>query len=229
MKTSKPVKLEWLVLKNYSIEAQLQIDGLTFQSFETIRQSLGDSAVDSIQKKIVGRMAKGLRTEGLESVINDEQEFDGPDIAKIRSGCYVISVCNGFEIDYSNDSGERSSRVLYIGSGSVYNRIKSHLSEKLFEFSSTLPSVPLRFSIVELPGHDEEKGTHKAVEQMLLAEFAQRNGGEFPLLNKNNAHLNPPELDLEKGWELPLQKDKGKKTTDWVLKPADRERFKGAY
>lgn len=208
-------KVKWLIQRGYSIESQLAADGLSFEAFDLIEKSTDSKTIDKVKGKIVSRLAKELRSDCLEQ---------GLDISKVTHGCYCIALGTGFEVDYTM----QSSRVVYVGSGSVYGRIKSHLKGKLFDFASALRSVPLRFYVCDLSDAPNSKTLQRALEQALLNKFSQEIDTAFPLLNARNASAKPTAVRWESGWDKPLHKDRGRQTTNWLIKPADAEDWKGA-
>lgn len=213
-----PNDVKWVVQRGYSIESQLSTDGLSFDAFELIKNSTSSRTVEKVKSKIIGRLAKNLRS--------DCEEDHNIKIADIKYGCYCIGLGTGFEYDYTM----RKSRILYIGSGAVYSRIKSHLKGKLFDFASVLSSVPLRFYIADLSENVDGKALQRDLEQSLLWKFQQEIDTEFPLLNSRNAK-SKKELSLfKKGWDYPLQKERGRAagTTNWLIKANDLTSWKGA-
>ncbi|MCB0086213.1 MAG: hypothetical protein KDE47_34970, partial [Caldilineaceae bacterium] len=166
------MKIDWIVKRGYSIDKQLQLDGLSFDAFELIQKSTDRKATNRIKGKIVSRLAKELRSDCLEN-------SNGIDIAQIKYGAYCIAVGTGFEMDYTM----RTSRVVYIGSGAVYERINAHLKDKLFEFASVLRSIPLRFYITDLSSCENALKVQRNLEQALLQKFSEEIDTEFLLLN----------------------------------------------
>ncbi len=210
------VKVNWIVQKGYSIDEQLRWEGLSFDAFDIIERSADKKTADKVKGKIISGLAKELRSECL-----DEHELD---VAKIQYGTYCISLGTGFEMNYTL----RSSRVLYIGSGSVYGRMKSHLRGKLFDFASVLRSIPLRFYFCDLTGEKDGKVLQRQLEQSLLAKFRNEIDTELPLLNSRDAAAKFDSKKFLTGWDKPVQKEKGKSTTDWLLNAADSKTWKGA-
>ncbi|PLX39580.1 MAG: hypothetical protein C0606_03515 [Hyphomicrobiales bacterium] len=215
MSTDEKIGVKWIIQRGYSIEGQLAADGLSFEAFDLIEASTSATATEKIKGKIISRLAKNLRS--------DCQEDADADISKIQYGVYCIALGTGFEIDYK----KRNSRIVYIGSGSVYGRIKSHLKGKLFEFASALRSVPLRFYIADLTDVPNGKSVQRQLEQALLKKFEDEIDNEFPLLNKRNAHARDLSVAFDKGWDLPLQRERGRGTTNWLLKAVDEDAWKG--
>ncbi|WP_372674774.1 hypothetical protein [Aquicoccus sp.] len=207
--------VKWIVQRGYSIDAQLIADGLSFDAFDLIERSTDAKTSQKIKNKIVGRLAKEFSSDCLEQ---------GLDVKAIQYGCYCIAVGTGFEVDYNI----RSSRIVYVGSGSVYGRIKSHLAGKLFDFASILRSIPLRFYVCDLSGLENGKLLQRSLEQKLLKKFHDEIDTGLPLLNSRNAKISDDCADFDKGWDYPVQKERGAKTTNWLLKPYDTEVWKGA-
>ena len=210
------IKPEWIVQKGYSIDAQLQLEGLSFEAFDLIKGATDEKTAEKVKGKIISGLAKELRAECLE-------EHD-VDVAKISYGVYCIALGTGFEMNYTL----RSSRIVYVGSGAAYSRIKSHLKGKLFEFASILRSIPLRFYICDLSHEQNGKQLQRQLEQSLLAKFGEEVDTDLPLLNSRNASAEYNANLFSKGWDRPIQKEKGRRTTNWLLSAADNEAWKGA-
>ena len=213
---AKSVTVKWVTLTGYSISDQLKHEGLSFDGFDIIERSIPGGA-KKVRQKVVAGLAKDLRSECLEQELGD--------IQKIQHGCYCISLAGGFSLDYQLGS----SPVLYVGSGAVYSRMKSHLTGKLFDFAQALQSIPLTFSFCDL---DEQLGdassAQRDLEQALLSKFSASFDASLPLLNANNAKSVVSEIKFATGWDRPLQGKKGKKTLEWLIKPADSANWKGA-
>lgn len=207
-------KIDWVVQRGYSIDQQLGLDGLSFEAFDVIKKSAGDRAAAQVRGKIISRLAKELQADCAENDL---------DIRRITNGCYCIAVGTGFEVNYTL----RSSRIVYIGSGAVYSRIKSHLKGKLFDFASVLRSIPLRFYVCDLTDADEGRSLSRKLEQSLLAKFHSEVDTALPLLNARNAAAKYDPSEFAPGWDYPIQKQRGKSSTNWLLSAADAETWKG--
>ena len=68
-------------------------------------------------------------------------EDKGCDLTLIKRGVYVIALSNPLSIQYR----ERRSQVIYIGMGSILNRIKIHFETKLFDFMLDLAGADFDF------------------------------------------------------------------------------------
>ncbi|GEM_PF-3501155 len=210
------IDVQWMVQKGYSLESHLIAEGMSFDAFYIINRA--DSKTGkSIRKKIISKFMKDLRSDFSE-------DYKGVDISKIKYGVYCISIGTGFEIDYT----EKTSRVLYIGSGAVYDRIKQHLSGKLFDFVRALRTIPLRFYICDLSDVENGRNAQRDLEYALLRRFCEEIDDNFPLLNKRNAPKKSTGCNFSKKWHFPIQKDRGKNTTQWLIKPYDMGMWKGS-
>lgn len=218
MKKIKDVN--WHVLKGWSIEEEMRYHGLTFEGLEFVENAVSGSS-QKLKTKVIGNLGKDLRSELMD-------ENDGAaDLNKMKYGTYVISVGKQFVIDYSESTTQ--SRVLYIGSGRVYGRIKSHLKGKLFDFVESFPTLRLRFHIVDFGDGDEAKLQCKYLEQALLQSFSEKIDSQLPLLNKNKALDQDIDLScLPKGWDRPLHKDKGSNIIEWKIEPSNPMKWKGS-
>ncbi len=213
---SEEIDVKWMIQKGYSLESHLIAEGMSFDAFDLINRA--DKKIGkTIRQKIIAQFMKDLRSDF-------SDEYDEVDLLKIKYGVYCISVGTGFEIDYT----KRTSRVLYIGSGAVHDRIKQHLSGKLFDFVRALRTIPLRFYICDLTDIEDGKTVQRALEYSLLRQFCEKVDDSFPLLNKRNAPNKVSRYKFSKGWDFPIQKDRGKNTTQWLIKPYDMEMWKGA-
>ena len=67
--------------------------------------------------------------------LNSNEEF-----SKVN-GVYIISLTDNIFVDYGSDN---ISPVLYIGRGSIRNRLSNHFQGSLFDFSRTLNDVNLK-------------------------------------------------------------------------------------
>ncbi|MCX7286521.1 MAG: hypothetical protein NTW20_02895 [Rhodobacterales bacterium] len=210
-----PIAVNWVTLAGYSISQQLKHEGISFDAFDIIERSIAGGA-KKVRQKIVAGLAKDLRAECLEQELGD--------IQKVQHGCYCISLSGGFSLDYAGGS----SPVLYIGSGAVYSRMKSHLSGKLFDFAEALQSIPLAFSFCDLDDLDNATSLQRELEQSLLSKFATTIDPSLPLLNAKNAKSGASSTRFVTGWDKPLQKKKGKSTLEWLIKPSDSANWKGA-
>ena len=212
---ANPIEMAWVHLDGYSISDQISREGLSFGAFNIIERSIVGGA-KKVRQKVVAGLAKDLRAECLEKELGD--------IQKIQCGCYCISLDGGFSLDYTNGS----SPVLYVGSGAVYSRMKSHLAGKLFEFAEALQSIPLRFWFCDLGQNNDPATLQRELEQALLDKFSNLVDPALPLLNSKNAKAQSDSSKFPIGWDKPLQKKKGKNTLEWLLKPADSANWKGA-
>jgi len=213
---SAEIDVEWMIQKGYYIESHLKSEGIGFEAFDIINKS-DKKAGNKIRKKIISRFMRHLRSDFLES-------YNGVDIINIKHGVYCIAVGSGFEILYKN----RESRILYIGSGGVYSRIKSHLSGKLFDFVRDLKTIPLRFYICDLTDFENGKDIQRSLEYALLMKFREDVDDNLPLLNKRSAPNKIPNCNFSRNLYRPIQRDKGPRTTQWLIKPHDEDKWKGA-
>ncbi|WP_139274579.1 hypothetical protein [Roseovarius azorensis] len=205
-------------MNGYSIESHLKAAGLSFDALDIVEKTFKVNGVQKLRGKVVGRLGSELRRE----YANQNGEKD---INAVSTGCYCIGIGGEYQIRYSDGF---ASRVVYIGSGNVYGRLKSHLKDKLFDFAHAMRGIPLTFHIADLR---ESKLDHKNLEQMLLDKFKSNSGGSLPLLNKNNAVNkamdSPSESKLKAGWDKPLHKDKGKQVAKWLIEPRNFDEWKG--
>lgn len=215
-------KVDWHVLKGWSIEEELEHHGLSFEGLSYVENAI-EGGSQKLRTKIIGGLGKDLRHELLEENDGDPEA----DLSRMKYGTYVISVGSEFTLDYSG--GKKQSRVLYIGSGHVYNRIKSHLKGKLFDLVESLPMLRLRFHIADFGDAKKAKERCRILEQSLLQCFAERVDPTLPLLNKKNALNQKIDFSsLPKGWDKPLHKDRGRNQVEWKIEPVSAEIWKGS-
>ena len=216
---AKIKKLNWYVQKGYSIEDTLEYHGLGFEGFEIIEKATKNSL--KVKKKIIADLCKDLRRELLE-----EYDFNpAADISKVKNGVYIIALGGPFELQYE----KKPSRVLYIGSGSVYSRVRNHLSGKLFDFAESIPNMKLRFFFADLGDGKNSHDKCRFLEQRLLEKFKDETDDSLPLLNKINSRLSKDETyTLPTGWDKPLHADRGKSVVEWRLIPSNFDKWKGS-
>ena len=150
-----------------------------------------------------------------------DEQFD---LGAVRHGVYCIALDGEFEFDYE----KKPSRVLYIGSGNIKGRIQSHLEGKLFDFAYELRVIPFRFYFCDLTASTSGKAAQMALEQALLEEFYNEIDEGLPLLNAINASRTHKLKDPSRGWNLPLQRDRGPQATAWLIKAKENNNWKGA-
>lgn len=97
---------------------------------------------------------------------------------------------------------KKLSRVLYIGKGTIRQRISDHLKLKLLDFYLQLPALTFRFYMKEAR-RPNSPNFFAQYEGHLLAEFV-RIYGEMPLFNKN-AGKKGGQKPKKIGWKLPLK------------------------
>lgn len=209
-------RITWVSLKGYSVEAQLKAEGLSFDAFEIVEKTFKKSGINKLRKKVIGRLGTELRSAYREESENEK------DLNAIVNGCYCIGLGGDYKISYSN---EFSSRIVYIGSGKVFGRIKTHLSARLFEFAQAMPGVALQFHICDLDGSSFDR---KQVEQSLLNKFASMSNGLKPLLNLKEAAAGEVGIRLPTSWDKPLHSDRGVQVAKWLIQPINFEFWKGA-
>ena len=197
------------------MEEHLVGAGLSFSAFDILRSSLNEESASKVKQKVVARLGKDIRRDFIE-----EHDLD---VAKITYGCYCIGLDGGFEINYELCPSD----IVYIGSGAVYGRMKSHLSGKLFDFASKLRAIPFRLYVADLSRHQDGQRAQRLLEQAMLARFCERYEPLFPLLNAKNASSGSHDGLFETGWDVPVQRSRGRNTTGWLLKPTDAEDWKG--
>jgi len=150
-----------------------------------------------------------------------DEQFD---LGAVRHGVYCIALDGEFEFDYE----KKPSRVLYIGSGNIKGRIQSHLEGKLFDFAYELRVIPFRFYFCDLTASTSGEVAQRALEQALLEEFYNEIDEGLPLLNAINASRTHKLKDPSRGWNLPLQRDRGPQATAWLIKAKENNNWKGA-
>ena len=207
--------MSWVQLRGYSIESRLKVEGLSFDAFDLIASTYGASATSKLKKKVIGRLGKELS--------RDYEEEASSKLASVQHGCYVIALGGQFQLSYTL----QPSRVVYIGSGEAFKRLKSHLSGKLFDFAGALRNVPLRFFICDLTDGDAGKIRQRQLEQALLDKFRSEFDPDLPLLNKSNATTKKFIGQWGKSWDKPLHKDRGPNVANWLLQPTDTNVWKG--
>jgi len=190
---------------------------MSFEAFDVVDEVLKDGASRKLRKKMANRLVKGLRAEGLSM----DEQFD---LGAVRHGVYCIALDGEFEFDYE----KKPSRVLYIGSGNIKGRIQSHLEGKLFDFAYELRVIPFRFYFCDLTASTSGEVAQRALEQALLEEFYNEIDEGLPLLNAINASRTHKLKDPSRGWNLPLQRDRGPQATAWLIKAKENNNWKGA-
>jgi len=209
--------LKWVKFRGYSIDEHLRDQGMSFEAFDVVDEVLKDGASRKLRKKMANRLVKGLRAEGLSM----DEQFD---LGAVRHGVYCIALDGEFEFDYE----KKPSRVLYIGSGNIKGRIQSHLEGKLFDFAYELRVIPFRFYFCDLTASTSGEVAQRALEQALLEEFYNEIDEGLPLLNAINASRTHKLKDPSRGWNLPLQRDRGPQATAWLIKAKENNNWKGA-
>jgi hypothetical protein len=212
------IYVQWHIQKGYSIEEQLEKDGLNFDSFKIIEKSTNETVSNKIKRDIISNLCKQIRKDFLAA----ERSID---ISAIKHGTYCIALGAGFEYSYE----KRQSRVLYIGSGSIYNRIKRHLTQSLFDFAQAMNKLPLRFIIADFTELEDSNQVCRQLEQALIDKFREDIDDSLPLLNKKNAVRRDKSYTFCKGWDLPIQLDRGRSTkqTNWLIKLKKPTGWKG--
>ena len=209
--------MKWVKFRGYSIDEHLRDQGMSFEAFDVVDEVLKDGASRKLRKKMANRLVKGLRAEGLSM----DEQFD---LGAVRHGVYCIALDGEFEFDYE----KKPSRVLYIGSGNIKGRIQSHLEGKLFDFAYELRVIPFRFYFCDLTASTSGEVAQRALEQALLEEFYNEIDEGLPLLNAINASRTHKLKDPSRGWNLPLQRDRGPQATAWLIKAKENNNWKGA-
>lgn len=206
----------WCKLRHYSFDHHLREEGVSFDAFDTLDRILDSKAIRILRKKMANRLIKEIRS--------DCQDQDDPiDLRQTKEGVYCIALDGQFEYEYE----KKPSRILYIGSGRIQSRVQSHLEGKLFDFARELRVIPFRFYFADLTGAKKRNGC-RALEQSLLAKFREEVDTELPLLNSINASTTLDFGQKEAGWDLPLQRDRGRNATSWLIKTKDSDDWKGA-
>jgi hypothetical protein len=209
--------MQWVRLRGYSIDEHLKQQGLSFEAFDVVDEVLKDDATKKLKKKMANRLVKELRSEGL--------SWDAPfDLNKVKHGVYCIALDGEFEFDYD----KKPSRVLYVGSGNIKSRIQSHLEGKLFDFAYELRVIPFQFYFCDLTETENGETVQRALEQQLLEEFFESIDEGLPLLNSINASRRHKLQNPPKGWNLPLQRDRGRQATEWLIRAKENNEWKGA-
>ena len=209
--------MKWVKFRGYSIDEHLRDQGMSFEAFDVVDEVLKDGASRKLRKKMANRLVKGLRAEGLSM----DEQFD---LGAVRHGVYCIALDGEFEFDYE----KKPSRVLYIGSGNIKGRIQSHLEGKLFDFAYELRVIPFRFYFCDLTASTSGEVAQRALEQALLEEFYNEIDEGLPLLNARQASRTHKLKDPSRGWNLPLQRDRGPQATAWLIKAKENNNWKGA-
>lgn len=209
--------MKWVRFQGYSIDEHLREQGFSFEAFDVVDEVLKVEASRKLRKKMANRLVRSLCAEGL--------AMDEPfDLGAVRHGVYCIALDGEFEFDYS----KKPSRVLYIGSGFIKGRLQSHLEGKLFDFAYELRVIPFRFYFCDLTEQENAEIAQRALEQSLLEEFYTQIDESLPLLNAINASRKHKLDSQTKGWNLPLQRDKGPQATSWLIKAKENLSWKGA-
>jgi len=195
-------KVSWWKIKNQSLANAVRNVGFDLAVY--------DEYTPQTQKEI----RKQAITEALRLLRDEFSATAKKDIKQITCGVYVICLSDPFTIKY----GKKNSKIIYIGRGNVFARLKSHYETSLFNFMQSLSGTNFDFYISEPKkrGGGKANDYYKHIEHRLLEKFSENIGGgekEFPLFNINaGANKN---LDEGKGWDKPLS-SAGEKP-QWIL------------
>jgi hypothetical protein len=172
-----------------------------------------------MRKKTVDSVVAKLR-----QAWRDEFE-DGPpsglDFSEVKNGVYVISIGDGFGVRYKRECSE----VMYIGRGRIAIRLRSHLSNWIFDMSRSLRDVPFRF-YMEAVGDGRSKDAFKDFERHLLEQFS-RKFGEKPLINKINGRAGSTAHAYDGNWSAPI--DNRGKLYLWQIRPSSKNTWFKQY
>ena len=154
-------------------------------------------------------------------------EQTGEDLKDLSTGVYAIRLSGGIEVQYEKGS----SPLIYIGEGNVFNRLKQHYEQKLFDFMASLNGANFDFFICEpWKKHYRNTDIHCQVEHDLLVEFAARYGGLserycYPLMNKIAGSNRRVEFEGD-WWKRPLYRYGPQPS--WTIRPLAESGFVGA-
>lgn len=178
-----------------------------------------DEVKAAIKKLTIDRIIRLIREAWRDSYENDYAP--AKDFNKIVNGVYVISVGGGFTVSYGN----RSSEVMYIGRGKIANRLRSHLSNWIFDMSLSLRDAPFKF-FMETVGDGRSKSAFMDFEHFMLESFSSK-FGEKPLINKIHGREGHIEHSFSGDWGRPFDNRTNKSL--WVIKPSERNSWFKEY
>lgn len=128
------IEITWAVTNQLSIVDEARALGFDLRKFEQqrseIKVAMKKETIDRIVSQVRSALLNYCETESSLTTFNT-----------IRNGVYVISIGGGFGVKYKNGCSE----IMYIGRGSIANRIRSHLHQWIFDMSLSLRDVPFKF------------------------------------------------------------------------------------
>jgi hypothetical protein len=169
-----------------------------------------DEVKAAVKKATIDRVISMVRDAWRASY--DHEYAATQDFNAIRNGVYVISIGDGFAVKYKGGCSE----VMYIGRGVIANRIRSHLSQWIFDMSLSLRDVPFRF-YMETIGDRRSKDSFKDFEHHLLAHFSNK-FSEKPLVNKIHGREGHIKHRFSGNWKRPFD-GRGKRYM-WEIRPS---------
>jgi hypothetical protein len=172
-----------------------------------------------MRKSTVDRVVNKLRETWRDDF--DDGPPTGRDFGEIRNGVYVIAIGDGFGVSYRKGCSE----VMYIGRGRIANRLRSHLTNWIFDMSRSLRDVPFRFYMQSV-GDGRSKDAFKDFERHLLEQFA-RKFGEKPLINKIHGRTGTAEHNYDGNWSAPID-NRGKRYM-WQIRPSSKNEWFKQY
>ncbi|WP_298329545.1 hypothetical protein [Asticcacaulis sp.] len=198
------IEINWVTTDHISIFEEARELGFDLRKFKyqnkNVQNAMKKSTVDSIIKKIRDRW------------VDENIEFKD-----IKNGVYIISICDGFCVKYTNFPSE----IMYIGRGSISNRIRSHLANWIFEMSLSLRDAPFKFYMTRV-GDSRSPNAFKDFEHYLLETFNSK-FGEKPLINKIGGRLGKVDHTYSGEYIKPL--DNRGKNYFWEIRPTERNKW----
>lgn len=230
MKRERKISVNWVSIDDNSFREAASISGFNPGLFDSLSEIPGLRS--SVRSRLERDVKEAVCARFIREIDREWKELhSGAGLFSYGTGVYVISLGGGFFVDY----GHEYSSVIYIGKGGLWNRLRNHSRDKLFDFWRTLAGVPFCFSLVSFTGDQTWKDYNDdictSLEAHLLSYFSERMNDEAvtPLLNKNKGISSPAfsvdDFKRRPMWNTPLHL-RGRPT--WVLKPYHHADWQGA-
>lgn len=200
------IDIAWAETRLISVFEEARHLGFDLRKFDTQVEEVQAAVKKATIDRVIGIVREAWRAS------YDHDYGAAQDFNAIRNGVYVISIGDGFAIKYKGGCSE----VMYIGRGVIANRLRSHLSNWIFDMSLSLRDVPFRF-FMETIGDGRSKNAFKDFEHHLLEQFSNK-FHEKPLVNKIHGREGHIEHEFNGNWNRPLD-GRGKKYM-WEIRPS---------
>lgn len=169
------------------------------QQDEEVQAAVRKASIDKIMKKIRDEWDRN----------SSKHSF-----SEVKNGVYVISISDGFGVDYKGGISE----VMYIGRGVFSNRIRSHLHNWIFDMSRSLREVSFKFYMTSV-GDGRSSESFKDFEHFMLDQFFSK-FKEKPLINKVSGREGHIDHEYNGNWNKPF--DNRGKNYLWSIKPTPK-------